>query len=63
MHHRAGEEEKVWFRSKRIIRENEQWFFLKREGGLEGPFETLEDAEMELMLFMRRMQSMSHIGE
>lgn len=60
MTHRAGEADKVWFRSERIIRENTEFFILMRQGKLMGPFETHQDAEAELMLMMRQIQNHNH---
>ncbi|MBD3656559.1 MULTISPECIES: DUF6316 family protein [Marinobacter] len=50
---RKGEQGKHWFRSDRFTMINGQWFFQTREGSFEGPFDTLDEARMELLLFLR----------
>ena len=50
---RIGEIDKRWFRSDRISHVNDQWFFTTREFTEEGPFSSKQDAEMELLLYIR----------
>jgi len=50
---RTGETTKNWFRSERFMHVNDQWFFSTREMTEEGPFSSKEDAEMELLLYIR----------
>lgn len=60
---RTGEDEKKrHFRSDRISMANGKFFFTTREGTLEGPFSTREDAERELMMFMRRVSGKGIYG-
>ncbi len=52
---RVGEDEKRrHFRSDRISVSNGKYFFTTRENTLEGPFDSREEAERELMMFLRR---------
>lgn len=52
---RAGDTNtRKFFRSNRISVSNGQFFFSTREGTLEGPFESRDDAERELMMYIRR---------
>lgn len=50
---RKGEQERNWFRSDRFTTVNGQWFFQTREGSFEGPFDNVNEAQMELLLYLR----------
>ncbi|MFO7529115.1 MAG: DUF6316 family protein [Marinobacter sp.] len=50
---RKGEQERHWFRSKRFEVINGQWYFQTREGTMEGPFDSMKEAQMELLLYLR----------
>jgi hypothetical protein len=50
---RKGESGHVPFRSGRFFRVGEKWFFATREGIDHGPYESKEEAEAELTLFLR----------
>lgn len=58
---RTGELEKRWFRSERITHINDQWFFTTREFTEEGPFSSKQDAEMELLLYIRHINDTLYI--
>lgn len=45
---------KKFFRSGRFSVSNGKYFFSTREGTLEGPFDSKEEAERELALWIRR---------
>ncbi|MEQ9545787.1 MAG: DUF6316 family protein [Marinobacter sp.] len=53
---RRGEQERNWFRSDRFTTINGQWFFQTREGTFEGPFDSVNEAQMELMLYLRHSE-------
>ncbi|AMQ89691.1 DUF6316 family protein [Marinobacter sp. LQ44] len=54
METRKGEQqERHWFRSERFSLVNGQWYFQTREGSIQGPFDSVQEAEMELMLYLR----------
>jgi len=55
MNVRTGEANKGWFRSERFLHVNDQWFFTTREMTEEGPFVSKQDAEMELLLYIRHV--------
>ncbi|MEE8056808.1 MAG: DUF6316 family protein [Pseudomonadales bacterium] len=59
MDYRDGENEGTFFRTDRFYCINCQWFFTTREGEELGPFETHEEAEVELMLYIRSIFSES----
>ncbi|MEH6584255.1 MAG: DUF6316 family protein [Halioglobus sp.] len=39
---------RTWYRSDRMMETAGQWYFLTREGSIEGPFEDYHDAEEAL---------------
>jgi hypothetical protein len=45
------------FRTDRFFIENREWFFLTREGTMEGPFERKIDAENSLENYLKVMLS------
>jgi Domain of unknown function (DUF6316) len=53
MNVRSGEESNSWFRSDRMLHVNENWYFVTRENTQEGPFSSRNEAENELMLYIR----------
>lgn len=56
------EEEKTRFRSDRFFCEGGSWFFTTREGVVKGPFASREEAEQELMMFLRDLRNMESFG-
>ena len=53
MRTRAGEAARPWFRTDRFYHTAEGWWFLTREKSEEGPFVSQNDAENELILYIR----------
>ena len=53
MNVRSGEESNSWFRSDSMLHVNENWYFVTRENTQEGPFSSRNEAENELMLYIR----------
>ena len=51
--HRTGESGNIPFRSGRIFNVGTQWFFATREGVDQGPYMGRDDAEVELMMYIR----------
>ena len=49
--------DRVRFRSDRIFKDDDKWYFQTREGTLEGPFVERTDAENRLELYVKVMQS------
>ena len=41
-----------WYRSERLVNDSGKWFFLTREGNLEGPFECEQDAVEQLEVYV-----------
>lgn len=54
---RSGEKNKNWFRCQRLLHVNNAWVFITREHTEEGPFDSIEEAEIELMLYLRYVNS------
>lgn len=60
---RVGEDgSRRYFRSSRISVSNGKFYFTTREGTLEGPFSTREEAERELMMFIRKVSGKGIYG-
>ena len=63
MSRRTGDpENKAFFRSDRFFCEGNNWYFSTREGTTEGPFESKEDAQQELFLYLRRVSEREKFG-
>ena len=45
------------FRTSRLIKDGGQWYFLTREGTMEGPFERRSEAEDRLERYVNIMRS------
>ena len=45
------------FRTDRVVRDNGRWYFLTREGTVEGPFECEADAIAQLEVYVRLAKS------
>ena len=45
----------TWFRSDRLVEDGGRWFFLTREGTIEGPFESRLQAVQRLEVYVRIM--------
>lgn len=58
----ADGEKKSWFRSQRFFSEGNKWYFTTRENTVEGPFDSREDAEQELMLYLRNLRERANFG-
>ncbi|MDH5191126.1 MAG: DUF6316 family protein [Gammaproteobacteria bacterium] len=52
---RKGEEGHSPFRSARVFNVGTEWYFATREGKDVGPFESKDDAEAELALYLRKI--------
>jgi hypothetical protein len=65
IHKRASDTRKgTYFRCNRMIRENGKWFFLTREGTVEGPYINEQDAHSHLAAYIKLMKTKSlGVGE
>lgn len=59
---RVGEDKKSWFRTERYYHTNDGWWFLTREHSEKGPFESQLEAEKELLLYIRKKNTLSGFG-
>jgi len=57
MENRKGEDGNVPFRCERTYCVGNEWFFTTREGTEEGPYESKDEAEVELAFYMRERNS------
>lgn len=55
-------DEKTWFSSDRFFCEEGKWFFTTRENTIEGPYDSRDDAEQELMMYLRQIEERSKFG-
>ena len=46
-----------WFRSDRLVEEAGQWYFLTREGTVEGPYDSKVEAMEKINLYARVMEA------
>jgi len=58
-----GGDEKIHFQMDRFVQQNGEWFYITREGDERGPFESKEDAEGDLIAFVRHRRNMEEFGE
>ena len=47
------EDEKIHFNTDRFFQQNGEWFYLTRDGQERGPFEDKQDANGDLILYLR----------
>lgn len=52
MEYRMGENGLLPFRTERVFNVDAEWFFAVRDGGNCGPFESKQDAESKLNIFL-----------
>jgi hypothetical protein len=55
MPNRHGEKSKAWFRCERYYHTADGWWFQTRELTEKGPFTSEHEAEMELCLYIRKV--------
>ena len=55
MRTRTGEAARPWFRSERYYHTGEGWWFMTREKDELGPFRSQNEAENELVLYVRKV--------
>ncbi len=59
---RSGESRNIPFRTNRYFCTNGAWHFMTREGIEMGPFIDKDDAEAELMMFIREKSMMRNMA-
>ena len=63
MKYRNGEETSMQFRTQRFFCITGEWFFSTRERVQVGPFNNRDEAEIELMLYLRHVNEGGIYGE
>lgn len=58
-----GENEKMHFQMNRFVQQNGEWFYVTREGEQRGPFDSKDDAEGDLIAYIRHKKNMEDYGE
>ncbi len=61
MRTRSGEAARPWFRSERYYHTGEGWWFMTRENKELGPFNSQNEAEIELVLYVRQVNQIGDI--
>ena len=57
-----GGSPKTFFQMERFVQMNGQWFYTTREGDEKGPFDSREDAEGDLIAYIRHLDQMEEYG-
>lgn len=58
----ADDLKKTWFRSQRFFSEGSKWYFTTREDTIEGPYESRDEADQELMMYLRGLRERENFG-
>ena len=53
-----GDDSKLHFQMDRFIQQNGEWFYTTREGEERGPFDSKDDAEGDLILYLQHLHKM-----
>lgn len=61
MRTRTGEATRPWFRSDRYYHTGDGWWFMTRENQELGPFGSQNEAENELILYVRQVNQVGDI--
>jgi hypothetical protein len=57
------DDSKMHFQMDRFIQQNGEWYYTTREGEERGPFESREDAEGDLIIYLQHLRKMEGFGE
>lgn len=63
MDHRKNEPARTWFRSHRIFRANQDWYFHTREGIDVGPFKSEFEAHIEASILKHILKEVANPSE
>ena len=58
-----GDDDKLHFQMERFVQQNGQWFYITREGEEKGPFDSKEDAEGDLITYVRECHKLEEFGQ
>jgi hypothetical protein len=56
------DDSKMHFQMDRFIQQNGEWYYTTREGEERGPFESREDAEGDLIIYLQHLRKMEGFG-
>lgn len=51
------------FQVERFVQQNGLWFYITREGEEKGPFDSKQDAEGELIAYIRERHKLQDFGQ
>ena len=51
------------FQVARFVQQNGQWFYITREGEEKGPFDSKQDAEGDLIAYIRERHKLEDFGQ
>ena len=54
--------EKLHFQMDRLVQQNGEWFYMTRESAEIGPFESKDDAEGDLAVYIRQQLNIPGFG-
>ena len=58
-----SKDEKLHFQMERFVQQNGEWYYMTREGEEKGPFESKEDAEGDLIAYVRDRHKLEDFGQ
>lgn len=58
-----GDSKKLHFKMDRFVQQNGQWYYMTREGKEHGPFDTKDDAEGDLIDYIRTIRTQESYGQ
>jgi len=58
-----GKDGKHYFQMDRFVLQNGEWFYVTREGEERGPFESKQDAEGDMIAYLRHRRNMEEYGQ
>ncbi len=58
-----GDNEKMHFQMERFVQQNGQWYYTTREGDEKGPFDSKQDAEGDLIAYIRERHKLEDFGQ
>jgi len=58
-----GDEGKFQFQMDRFVQQNGEWFYQTREGEERGPFESKQEAEGDMIVYLRHRHNMEDFGQ
>jgi hypothetical protein len=62
---RANDDEqcKVFFKMDRFVSQNGEWFYTTREGEERGPFSSRDEAQGDLIIYLRHLHNLAGFGQ